>query len=140
MQYKFETDAHLEHEFRYAGRRFLYLLDSAWTTKKEADQAQSVRRRAGDLARIMPIRDVRGNLVLLCYAVYFNPSRVLEIISTHLSDGTFVRMTFYDGYYTIMHSALEPLVAPEIHDKLTRSEAYNLFENILRNDVLEKEV
>ncbi len=139
MRHKVENEKYVEQEYRYAGRRFLYLLDSAWTTKKEAEQARYVRRRAGDLARIKNIYELRGNKVLLAYAVYFNPSRVLEIISTYLSDGTFIRITFYDGYYTFMHSVLEPLLAPESSDKLSRHQAYDMFENALRNDVLDKE-
>jgi hypothetical protein len=137
--YKVKDPALVEQEFKVARRRRLYLLDSAWTTKKEAQDAQWVRRRVGDLARIKNIYEVHGSKVLVAYAVYFDPGRVLEIISTHLSDGRLLRITFFNGYYTVMRTAEGPLLAPEIKDRLTREEADEAFVNALRDDVLERE-
>ena len=64
-------------------------------------------------------------------------ARIVEIIRTELSDGSFIRISKYGRKYSFMHSATEPNTPPESHHDLTRSEAYQLFEDSLKKDVLE---
>lgn len=68
-----------------------------------------------------------------------NVPRIVEIIRTELSDGSFIRISKYGRKYSFMHSAIEPDTAPESHHDLTRSEAYRLFEEALKKDVLDKD-
>ena len=63
-------------------------------------------------------------------------ARIVEVIRTELSDGTFIRITKYGWSYSFMHSSLESQ-APETHHNLTKTEAYQLFEDALKKDVLE---
>ena len=65
-----------------------------------------------------------------------NVARIVEIIRTELSDGTFIRITKYGRSYSFMHSSLEGQ-APEMHHNLKKAEAYELFEDALKKDVLE---
>ena len=65
-------------------------------------------------------------------------TRIVELLRDILSDGTFVRITKYGRSYSFMHSSLENQ-APEMHHNLTKAEAYELYENALKKDVLEKD-
>jgi hypothetical protein len=65
-----------------------------------------------------------------------NVVRIVEVIRTELSDGTFIRITKYGRSYSFMHSSLESRV-PEMHHNLTKAEAYQLYEDALKKDVLE---
>ncbi len=64
-------------------------------------------------------------------------AKIIEIIATHLSDGSLIRLTKYHRKYTFMHGPTDPLAAPEITDNLSQKEAYKMFEEALRTDVLE---
>ena len=63
-------------------------------------------------------------------------TRIVEVIRDTLSDGTFIGITKYGRSYSFMHSNLESR-APEMHHNLTKAEAYQLYEEALKKDVLE---
>ena len=67
-----------------------------------------------------------------------NVAVIVEIIRTELSDGTFIRITKHGWIYSFMHSSLENQ-APEAHHNLKKAEAYQLYEDALREDVLEQD-
>ena len=67
--------------------------------------------------------------------------KVTEKECTHLSDGRMLRMTKYrDGrtwFYTVMLGGLELLEAPTLHQDLTKDDAYRVYGDYIRADVLE---
>ena len=66
-------------------------------------------------------------------------AKVVEIIRTHLSDGSMIRLSKFKRKYTCMHGPVDPMAPPEITDNLSQKEAYKMFEEALRKDVLESD-
>lgn len=60
-----------------------------------------------------------------------------ELESTHLSDGSLVTLTKAGRAYRVMKSSPKLFEVPEITGGLNKQQAYNLYADILKADVLE---
>ena len=61
----------------------------------------------------------------------------VQIESTHLSTGQLMEITKFNRKYSFMLASTELLVAPELVIGITKSEAYKLYTDILKADVLD---
>ena len=56
---------------------------------------------------------------------------------THLSNGDYISITRHGNAYGFMHGFNSFIEAPESHIHLTKSEAYKMYADTLRDDVTE---